>query len=225
MHPFHEFRNLFRDGGRHRHPHHPGCREADRESRHAAGFGGHRGFGHGRGGRHSHDGDGASFGRRIGRLFERGDLRLLILWFIEQQPRHGYELIRLIEELSGGSYAPSPGAIYPTLTLLEEEGHVEVDESSGNRKRYALTDPGRQLVEANRAAIEAVIANIRVATRMAAKMSVPDDVVDAMRRLKGALLAHPRDWDEAEARRVTAIVDDALARVVAGAADSTGGAR
>src|ERR1700744_4135418 len=74
-------------------------------------------------------GDGAG---RIGRMFGHGDLRLLLLALIEKEARHGYELIRLIEEMSGGAYTPSPGAIYPTLTLLEEAGHAEVANAGSN---------------------------------------------------------------------------------------------
>ncbi|SFB42490.1 DNA-binding transcriptional regulator, PadR family [Rhizobium sp. NFR07] len=100
------------------------------------GPGGGRGFGD--------DGDG-----RIGRFLMQGDLRLLVLALIEKEPRHGYEIIKHIEDMTYGFYAPSPGVIYPTLTYLEEAGYV-VSEADGNKKRYAITDEGRAHLEENR---------------------------------------------------------------------------
>jgi DNA-binding PadR family transcriptional regulator len=109
-----------------------------------------RGFG--RGGRGG-PGGGRGFGDdgegRIGRFLVQGDLRLLVLALIEKEPRHGYEIIKHIEDLTYGFYAPSPGVIYPTLTYLDEAGYV-VSEADGNKKRYAITDEGRQYLESNR---------------------------------------------------------------------------
>lgn len=96
------------------------------------------------------------FGR--GRFFDNGVLRLVVLALIAEQPRHGYEIIKEIEERTGGAYAPSAGVIYPTLTLLEETGQIEVMSSEGNKKLYAATEAGRATVEENRAAIDAVLA-------------------------------------------------------------------
>ena len=179
------------------------------------------GHGSGSGGRSAggHDerggwGGGGHYGPRLGRLFGRGDLRLFLLALIKQQPRHGYELIRLIEEQSGGAYAPSPGAIYPTLTLLEEEGHVIVDEVTGSRKRYAITKEGKQLLAANQGAADAVAANLQMATRMAARLSVPGAVVDSARKLKGVLMTHEHAWAEPEVARVTAIIERAIADII-----------
>ena len=69
-------------------------------------------------------------GRRGGRVLDHGDLRLLILRLLEEKPRHGYEIIKAIEEQVGGAYSPSPGVVYPTLTLLEELGHAAVTRSA-----------------------------------------------------------------------------------------------
>ena len=63
--------------------------------------------------------------KRRGRMFGTGELRLALLALIAREPRHGYELIRAIEDMTGGSYAPSPGAVYPTLQMLEEEGKIK----------------------------------------------------------------------------------------------------
>ena len=111
--------------------------------RHESGFG----FGGGRFGGH-HRGGGR--GGRLGRVFDHGDLRYVLLQLIAEKPRHGYELIKAIEEKFGGTYSPSPGSIYPTLTLLEELGYLRV----GNRWRHqkALLDHrgGHAFLAANR---------------------------------------------------------------------------
>src|SRR3546814_7836503 len=85
------------------------------------GFGHGCGSGHGRGGRFRDDGD--ESGRRR-RMFDSGELRLVLLKLIADEPRHGYDLIRQVEELTSGAYAPSPGVIYPTLTLLDDMGQI-----------------------------------------------------------------------------------------------------
>jgi DNA-binding PadR family transcriptional regulator len=76
------------------------------------------------------------------RLFEQGDLKLVVLDLLQSRPRHGYELIKAIEELAGGDYSPSPGVVYPTLTLLEEIGHATVTQESGGKKQYGITAEG-----------------------------------------------------------------------------------
>ena len=79
---------------------------------------------------------------------ERGDLRYLILDAISEQPRHGYEVMQVIEERSGGAYRPSPGVVYPTLQMLEEMGHAKSKKERG-RKVYAITDAGLEDLEAH----------------------------------------------------------------------------
>nr|WP_184168356.1 PadR family transcriptional regulator [Sphingomonas kyeonggiensis] len=95
----------------------------------AFGFGGRGGFGHGERG-----------GRR--RMFDGTELRLILLKLIEEQPRHGYDLIREIEERTGGAYAPSPGVVYPTLTMLDDMGLIEESKSEGAKKQFAITEAG-----------------------------------------------------------------------------------
>lgn len=87
--------------------------------------------------------------RRGGRVFEQGDLRFMILRLLEEKPRHGYDIIREVEERSGGRYAPSPGAVYPTLTMLEDMGYAAGTAEEGGRKVYAITDDGRHYLAAN----------------------------------------------------------------------------
>lgn len=96
------------------------------------------------GGRHGHfERFFAAGGGPRERMFDPGDLQLIILSLLAEKPSYGYELIKAIEDRMGGGYAPSPGVIYPTLTLLEERGFAQVEPSDGNRKTYAITDAGR----------------------------------------------------------------------------------
>src|SRR6202021_3229174 len=97
-------------------------------------------------GRHRH-------GRRSGRLFDHGELRPVVLKLISEQPRHGYEIIKEIEDRVAGTYSPSPGVIYPTLTMLEELGQATVAESNG-KKLYAITAAGTAYLAANKAALD-----------------------------------------------------------------------
>lgn len=94
---------------------------------------------------------------RIGRMLASGDLRLVALYLIEQQPRHGYDLIKAVEEQSKGFYSPSPGIVYPALTFLEEAGYV-TSAVDGNKKLYTITEEGRAHLADNREAIESTLA-------------------------------------------------------------------
>ena len=123
--------------------------------KHHAGPGrfGRHGYGRGWGGE---PGEG---GRRR-RVFDSGELRLVLLKLIADQPRHGYELIRAIEELSGGSYVPSPGVVYPTLTLLQDMGQIEEAASDGSRKAFAATADGTAELAAKKDEVEALLARL-----------------------------------------------------------------
>ncbi len=89
--------------------------------------------------------------KRRGRMFGQGELRLALLALIAEEPRHGYELIRAIEDMTGGGYAPSPGAVYPTLQMLEEEGLIKPakvkseddDEETSSKKPFKATKAGK----------------------------------------------------------------------------------
>ena len=111
-----------------------------------------RGFRH-RHGRHGMDGDDMM---RAGRMLAQGDLRLIALALIAEQPRHGYEIIKLLEEKTADWYSPSPGIVYPTLTYLEEVGYVTA-QTEGAKKLYAITPEGRVYLEANRDVVDAVL--------------------------------------------------------------------
>ncbi len=82
-----------------------------------------------------------SFRPRRERLFQRGDLKYIILRYLKDKPSHGYEIIRELEERFHGFYAPSPGTVYPTLQMLEEMGYVTLVEQEG-KKVYTITEEG-----------------------------------------------------------------------------------
>jgi DNA-binding PadR family transcriptional regulator len=98
-------------------------------------------------------------GRR--RLFGGGELRLVLLKLIADEPRHGYELMKALEDMTGGAYSPSPGTVYPTLSLLEDEGAIEENKSKGGtRKAFAVTDAGRAELEDKADEVEALMARL-----------------------------------------------------------------
>jgi DNA-binding PadR family transcriptional regulator len=111
----------------------------------------HGGFGFG--GRH---GFGGGDMVRAGRMLATGDLRLIALALIAEQPRHGYEIIKVLEEKTAGWYSPSPGIVYPTLTYLEEAGYVTA-QADGAKKLYTITDEGRAYLDENRDFVDAVL--------------------------------------------------------------------
>ncbi|MAK99866.1 MAG: PadR family transcriptional regulator [Citromicrobium sp.] len=95
--------------------------------------------------------------RRRKRMFGPGELRLVLLSLIAEAPRHGYELIKEIEDLTGGEYAPSPGVIYPTLSLLEDEGMIAPVESDESRKAFRVTDAGKAELEGSSAEVASLM--------------------------------------------------------------------
>ncbi len=99
---------------------------------------------------------------RLARLLEHGDLKMLILHLIQEKPRHGYEMIKAIEDLAGGAYAPSPGVVYPTLTLLEELGQV-TSTADGARKSFSITEAGSQALAEQQTEVNTILARIAAA--------------------------------------------------------------
>ncbi|HWA50675.1 MAG TPA: PadR family transcriptional regulator [Dongiaceae bacterium] len=92
----------------------------------------------------------------MGRKLGAGDLQLLVLLLLQENPRHGYELIKELEQRTSGYYSPSPGVIYPALTYLEEIGFTSV-EAEGNKKLYRITETGAAFLKENQAAAEAML--------------------------------------------------------------------
>ncbi|RWD66524.1 MAG: PadR family transcriptional regulator [Mesorhizobium sp.] len=154
---------------------------------HMAGrFGGRGGgfgpFGHGmRGG--GRGGPGDVF--RAGRMLADGDLKLITLSLLAEAPRHGYDIIKALEERTSGIYSPSPGVVYPTLTFLEEAGYA-VSSSEGNKKVFSITEAGRAHLEENREMIDHVLDHLERFGRKMAKardwFGWSDDSEDGGRR-------------------------------------------
>ena len=100
-------------------------------------------------------------GRRARRMFESGELRLVLLKLIADEPRHGYDLIRAIEEITRGEYAPSPGVVYPTLTLLQDMGLIEEAAGEGPRKPFQITEEGKTHLAEREEEVEALFERLR----------------------------------------------------------------
>lgn len=190
---------------RHQHHHMHGCgpRSLQAISR---GFGRHFGRGF------DSEGLGERGGRR--RMFDSGELRLVLLKLISDQPRHGYDLIRAIEELTGGAYAPSPGVIYPTLTMLQDMGHIDEQKSDGARKAFGITVEGSAHLEASKAEVSAILARL---ASLAAEREKFDGVTvrRAMLNLRMAIRGRlmQEGANKATMREVTAILDEAARKI------------
>ncbi|MCC7272612.1 MAG: PadR family transcriptional regulator [Alphaproteobacteria bacterium] len=190
----------------HRHARHRHDHECDdrRFARREGGFDWRHGPGrHDRGGRSG-----------LGRFFAHGDLRLVILALIAEKPRHGYEIIKAIEERVGGAYSPSPGVIYPTLTLLEETGHVTVSPGDGGKKLHAITPQGRAFLDANRPTVDALLTRMAEAAEAHGSGPAPQ-ILRAMENLRLALrvrLARGPLTDE-QATAIAAALDAAAVAV------------
>jgi DNA-binding PadR family transcriptional regulator len=166
----------------------------------------------GRSGGHHHGGGGR--GGRLGRFFDHGDLRYVLLGLIAERPRHGYELIKAIEEKFGGMYSPSPGVIYPTLTLLEELGYIRPDSTEGPRKQFVITPEGTAFLAANQAVVDQIFARMAEAGQAFAGGPAPE-IRRAVRNLEAALAIRlgrgPLTADQVHA--VTAILDRAAGEI------------
>lgn len=183
---------------------------------HRHSIGRHHGGWHGIG-RHGRfegwDGDerpGRQGGRR--RLFDGGELRLMLLALLEAAPRHGYDLIREIEERTGGGYAPSPGVVYPTLTMLDELGQLDEVKEEGARRRFAITDPGRAYLEERRIAAQALLARLDDLGHARAR-SDRAPVSRAMTNLHLALRNAIGTAGEARQDAIVAILDEAARQI------------
>ena len=171
------------------------------------GFGrGPGGFGRGPGG----------FGGRGARMFGHGDLRLVLLALIAEKPRHGYDLIRAIEEKFGGAYAPSPGAVYPTLTLLVEQDHLQSEEVGGGKKLYTITPEGVAFLAQNKDAVDGVKARMDLAAQAFNNHSTPEKVREAFHTLRHSLHMRAGPWSEEEASRIRPILEKAARDIVGG---------
>jgi DNA-binding PadR family transcriptional regulator len=156
---------------------------------------------------------------RAGRMLATGDLRLIALALIAEQPRHGYEIIKVLEDKTDGWYSPSPGIVYPTLTFLEEAGYV-TGQSEGAKKLYTITGEGRAHLEDNRNFVDAVLERLAAVGEKIARMrrrfggderdernGLPPLVRAALDNLREVAAKRLENDDEAEAKVV-----DVLAR-------------
>ena len=159
-------------------------------------------------------GRGGGRGGRRGRMFESGELRLVLLKLIADEPRHGYDLIRALEEMTGGDYAPSPGTIYPTLTLLQDMELIEEQADETPRKRFAVTDAGRAHLADKAEEIKGLIGRLeRHGERHERADRAP--IKRAVGNLMTALwhkVAHEGGTDQ-RLHAIAAILDDAAQRI------------
>jgi len=124
-------------------------------------------------------------------VFRHGALRLYLLKLLDEQPRHGYEVISSLEDRFLGLYAPSAGTVYPRLSRLEAEGLIEHDESDG-RKTYRLTDAGREELRRNGDALKDLERDIAQSVSALAK-DLKSEVRESVRELREELKAAARD--------------------------------
>jgi DNA-binding PadR family transcriptional regulator len=159
---------------------------------------------------HHHGGRGFKGGGQS-RFFESRDLKYVILHLISESSRHGYEIIKLIENLMAGSHSPSPGIVYPTLTLLEEMGLAAVT-AEGSRKLYAITEQGRRELDSNRSATDAILNRMQQAGEQHARdRSGP--IMRAMENLKLVLRMRGDQLSPGQLAAITDIIDDAAKRI------------
>ncbi|SET73180.1 PadR family transcriptional regulator [Stigmatella erecta] len=157
-------------------------------------------------GHHGHGG-----GRH--RMFEGGELRLVLLHLIAQEPRHGYDLIRAIEGLSRGVYVPSPGVVYPTLTLLRDMGLVGEPDTDNQRKLFSITPQGRTLLDENAKAVEALLQRLGAAGEVRERTDAAP-VRRAMHNLKSVLFDKlSARTDEQTVLDVAALIDEAAQKI------------
>jgi DNA-binding PadR family transcriptional regulator len=153
---------------------------------------------------------------RGGRMFEQGDLRFVILSLLEEKPRHGYEIIKALEERFGGTYAPSPGVVYPTLQLLEDLGYARIVPGPEGKKTYEITDAGRAYLAENRDTVDSIFE--RISKLMGHFLDEPmTEVHGAFRRVGKATYSRASDavQNPALLRQIVEILDRAAKEIEA----------
>jgi DNA-binding PadR family transcriptional regulator len=150
-------------------------------------------------------------GRRGGgRVFDQGDLRWVILRLVSEKPSHGYELIKAIEDRLGGAYSPSPGVVYPTLTLLEDLGLVVVVQTEGAKKAYGITEEGAKALEENGPIVDAIFQRIEAVAERAGSGPAPQ-IIRAMENMRTALRLKLEQGrlNDTQVSEIARILDDA----------------
>jgi DNA-binding PadR family transcriptional regulator len=159
-------------------------------------------------------------GERGPRVFAPGDLKLLLLSLLAEQPAHGYDLIRQIEALFSGGYTPSPGVIYPTLNFLEESDLI-LGEPHGSKRLYRITDAGRSSLAEQAVALDGVRMRIEVSKRSLRVNDRPQAIHEAVHNLRHALQMHAGRWTPEEIERVRTLLNDTAKAIVAGPQEKT----
>ena len=160
------------------------------------------------------EGRGRGFRGRWGggmRMFGAGDLRYVILQLISEKPSHGYEIIKSIQERLGGTYAPSPGIVYPMLTMLEEMGYVSAV-TEGTRKQYSITAEGAKALEENKAVVDALFQRMD-SVRAEYQTQRPQQIERAVENLRMALRMKMGSLTTEQIHAITDIIDDAAKKI------------
>ncbi len=158
-------------------------------------------------------GPGHAGGRMRRRMFDGGELRLVLLKLIDDTPRHGYDLIREIEELTHGAYAPSPGIVYPTLTLLEEMDLIAEQPGEGAKKQFAITPAGEAHLIERAEEVAALMARLGELGE-ARSRNDSSSVRRAMGNLRQVLMHKLHDGSPGEERDAIVALIDELAQKI-----------
>lgn len=152
--------------------------------------------------------------RRGGRVFEQGDLKYVILRLLEEKPRHGYEIIKELEDRFAGAYSPSPGTVYPTLTMLEDLGYARVTQDEKGRKTYEITPEGSAYLKENSTTVDSIFE--RIGRFMEGFLDAPMmEVNNSFRKVARAVYSHAaRNVNDADRlKRIREILDRAAAEI------------
>jgi DNA-binding PadR family transcriptional regulator len=144
-------------------------------------------------------------------MFGAGDLRYVILQLISEKPSYGYEIIKSIQERLGGNYAPSPGVVYPMLTMLEEMGYTTVV-TEGTRKLYQITEEGAKALAENKATVDALFARMEN-RRVEYASQRPQQIERAVENLRMALRMKMGSLTTEQIHQVTDIIDAAAKQI------------
>lgn len=146
-------------------------------------------------------------------MFDGGELRLILLHLINEESRHGYDLIRAIESLSRGAYAPSPGVIYPTLTMLRDMGFVGEPDTDDKRKLFSITAEGKTHLAENAAVVKTLLDRLGAVAQVRERTDAAP-VRRAMQNLKNALFDKLAAGADREVVLATAaLIDDAAQKI------------
>ena len=155
---------------------------------------------------------GGGYGAREGRVFDSGELKLVILAMIAQKPRYGYELIKDLGERVGGDYSPSPGVIYPTLTMLEEMGFASSSQDTSNRKLYAATPEGEKFVADSKAQVDAIFGRFEARNEEDGAAGY-GSLFRAMMNLRATVKLRARGATGKQIREIVDALDDAAKKI------------